>query len=465
MRSGSSHPTSSRPGSESATSVAFWLLLAALGYSSFAIYGSLVPLKFQPHPLSDAVLAFRQLPYLELGIASRADWVANILLFVPLTFLWLGALWPRRSGAMRVLAALAVLATATALSAGIEFVQYFFPPRTQSINDIAAECMGATLGVLAWLVFGARLNRWLAGFQGASGQVGLAERVLYLYLFVLFGYGVLPLDLTISPAELFHKWREGRVVLLPFSGGAGTFAQRTYDLASDIAIWLPAAFLWRISGRGDTTRVVLRTLAWAALLEVLQLFVYSRVSDFTDIVTAGIGGVLGAAAGSRLARPDQRGPTRELAGMGTVVAILGVLAWSAVILAVFWYPFDFRNDWGFVHERIDALKRAPFTAYYYGTEFRAVTEVLHKTGFFFPLGALLAPITHSLGGRWPALRPACHMLAILIIGGMAGLVEAGQIFLPLKNADLTDAALEFGGGLGGYAGLIVTLTKLRRHPR
>ena len=63
----------------------WWL---TLGYTAFVIYGSLVPLRFRARPLDEAWAYFQQIPYLELGIGSRADWVANILLFVPLAFLW-----------------------------------------------------------------------------------------------------------------------------------------------------------------------------------------------------------------------------------------------------------------------------------------------------------------------------------------------------------------------------------------
>ena len=68
------------------------LWLAALAYTAFVIYGSLVPLDFHALPWDEAVARFGAIPFLKLGIGSRADWVANLLLFIPLTFLWMGAL-------------------------------------------------------------------------------------------------------------------------------------------------------------------------------------------------------------------------------------------------------------------------------------------------------------------------------------------------------------------------------------
>ena len=56
-------------------------------YLIFVIYGSLVPLEFQAISRTEALRRFSEIPWLDLGIASRADWVANCLLFIPLAFL------------------------------------------------------------------------------------------------------------------------------------------------------------------------------------------------------------------------------------------------------------------------------------------------------------------------------------------------------------------------------------------
>src|SRR5207237_4364558 len=53
-------------------------------YTLFVIYGSLVPLTFHPRPLADAWAYFLAIPYLNLGIESRADWVRNIVVFLRL---------------------------------------------------------------------------------------------------------------------------------------------------------------------------------------------------------------------------------------------------------------------------------------------------------------------------------------------------------------------------------------------
>ncbi len=89
------------------------LRLAGIGYLIFVIYGSLVPLEYRARPFAEAWREFQNIRYLQLGIASRSDWVANLLLFIPLSFLWLGIFWPSRSFLLKVLASLAVLAAST----------------------------------------------------------------------------------------------------------------------------------------------------------------------------------------------------------------------------------------------------------------------------------------------------------------------------------------------------------------
>ena len=63
------------------------VFLAWLGWLTFLVYGSLVPLDYVAVPWDQAVATFRNVPFLKLGIDSRADWVANGVLYAPLGFL------------------------------------------------------------------------------------------------------------------------------------------------------------------------------------------------------------------------------------------------------------------------------------------------------------------------------------------------------------------------------------------
>ena len=236
-----------------------WLLGAAVAYLVFVVYGSLVPLEYEPMPWGEALARFRDIPFLQLGIGSRADWVANLLLFVPLAYLWLGALWPRRGTAARLAVSLLLWAALAGLALAIEFTQIFFPQRTVSQNDVLAEGLGGLLGIGLWWWTGEAVARWLGGWRAARGATHVAERLLLAYLLVLFGYSLLPLDLTISPVEVYHKWQEGKVVLVPFTGYPSQAAELVYEVATDITLWVPVSLLGGVSGR--RTRPTIRPVA------------------------------------------------------------------------------------------------------------------------------------------------------------------------------------------------------------
>ncbi len=423
------------------------LWLAALAYTLFVVYGSLVPLKFQALPWDEAVARFAAIPFLNLGIGSRADWVANLLLFVPLSFLWMGVAAHRGGSTRTVLAALLIVPAAIGLSVGIEFTQLFFPQRTVSQNDVFAETLGGLLGVAAWLLWGRAFLDWLQAWRETHARAALAERLAWVYLAGVVVYNVLPLDLTLSAVELFHKWREGRVVLVPFAGLPAVPADALYEIATDVLIWAPLALLWRQDGTRSALRVWGMTLATAALLEGMQLFVYSRVSDVTDILTGALGAAIGSLAGGWLSRRESRRSTLPtLGGAGLPFALAG--AWIGVVLFTFWFPFDFRTDGAFIRARLDFIGRLPFEVYYFGTEYRAVTEVLRKTLFFAPLGALLAWGVARQPWRWRGLS---FGLAMLVLATLPAVVELGQVMLPEKIADTTDWLLAWLGGLAGYA--------------
>jgi glycopeptide antibiotics resistance protein len=432
----------------------------ALLYSVFVVYGSLVPLEYRAMPLDRALAAFRHIPFLDLGMGSRADWVANLLLFVPLAFLWQGVVWPRGL-AGRIASSALLWPMLVAASVAIEFTQLYFPPRTVSQNDILAEAIGGALGMAAWWLWGPALWRWVRDWRAARGVSGLAERLLWAYLAVLFGYNLLPLDLTLSPVEVYHSWKEGKVVLIPFQYPVQGLAEWLYAFAVDTAVWVPVSALWVISGRKDGAHAWVWAVLAALALEVAQLFVYSRVADTTDLLTAALGAGLGVLAAARwrpaIASPTPARRNRRLA--------LGLTAFALVALglaAVFWYPFDFRLDSAFLRQRMALLRQVPFENYYFGTEYRAITELMHKVGFFIPLGVALAYARSGLAAS--PLRSLFDLAAAaaLLATGLA--IELGQLALPGKYPDSTDWALESLGGLGGYLAALALAARLGGAP-
>ena len=429
------------------------LLITCLVYTSFVIYGSLVPLDFVYLPWNEAFEKFQNIRFLNLGIGSRADWVANILLFIPLSFLW-AAFFHQTANSFRYFTALIILVIAATLSLSIEFTQLFFPQRTVSINDIIAETIGAIAGIVIWRCYGQHFNTWIKRWTTNRESAGRYEQLLYIYIAIIFGYNLLPLDLTNSPVEIYHKWVDGKIHIIPFfsslEDGISSFL---YGFFVDIVIWAPVSFLWVLSAKKTLGQAFKWSWFSALLLEFLQIFVYSRVSDSADLITA----ALGAGLGIFIAKKYRLVTNSHLATEETAItrvnkplaAPLSLIAgWSLILFLVFWFPYDFRIEPQLIKERLPQLFRAPFSAYYYGTEFRAITSLLSKLAFFFPLGVLMAHLKVGLPRSWPNNLVTTSLILFLI--GIAAIVELGQILLPVKSIDSADIFVAIAGGLTGY---------------
>ena len=189
-----------------------------LGFVFLAVYGSLVPLAPVEMEWPVAFARFRFILQQPLSLASRSDWVTNVLLFVPIGFLGTGLALGARPGDWRRGAGIVlVVVTSAALSLAIEFAQLWVEGRTSSQNDVVAETLGALFGATAWLLLGPLLIAWLSRFTGAARPRERVERVLEAYVALVVLYMLLPLDLTLRPAELVDKWQDGRINVVPFA--------------------------------------------------------------------------------------------------------------------------------------------------------------------------------------------------------------------------------------------------------
>lgn len=416
-----------------------WLSLA---YVVFVAYGSLVPFAFTPRPLVEAWAGYRAMPYLQIGVEARADWGTNVLLFVPLAFLAAGSIHGLRWqwGWMLI-----VLSMCFALAAVIEFVQIFFPPRTPALNDIVAESTGAIVGALLWSWRGPRVASHVFSWIDATHQSGRWAYAFYAYLLGLFLFNLLPLDLTLSVTDLYTKWRDGRVVLVPFGFRYASLFDRFTDLALDVAAWIPVGLFAPYARPGGRRRLLLYCLGIAALLEFLQLFVYSRISDVTDIVAAAFGCWLGimlsrfaSSAESEPINPPQGSAVRR----GAALTWLAALVYVAALVAYHWFPYDFRADTAFVRPRYESFWAVPLEKLFFQSELRAASNIVLKAGLFAPLGGLLAAaIVQWRGeGRQLVAWAAAGFVVLLALA-----IELGQVLLPAKVPDITDVLLEAAG--------------------
>ena len=439
---------------QSASPQRIHLFFAACSFTAIAVYGSLVPLQYEPLKFSEAVSRFRDIPFLQLSVESRADWVANILLFVPLGALWLAAIALDRSRRFGLAAALFVLPLCTALSIAVEFAQLWFPNRTVSQNDIIAETLGALAGIILWLLLGSAAMQWLRQYSSDLRPKKQRDWLLQAYLAGFLIYALMPFDLTISVAEIYRKYTEGRILLIPFSHSYDSLLDVVYELTTDVLVWVPIG-AWTataFTARDRPVRPWLWCALWSAALvagvEMAQLFVYSRYVDVTDVLTGTFGIAIGAGImGWRSDSGSQGVPAAESMPLWRGLPwACAALLYIGVLLVLFWNPFDFTLDRHLARSRWESFFRVPFAALYYGSEFHALQQVLRKLLLFAPLGALVSQMVAPL--RWPA-RPLAIGALFTCIFAVAMGIELGQLILPSHTADLTDALLcTIGATLG-----------------
>lgn len=421
-----------------------------VAYLAFVIYGSLVPLTYQPLAWSQAMERFTALRWFPVAAVSRTDFATNFILLIPLAFLAHCvvdcARAPRRQS---LLWGGVIWLGCSALAIGVEFIQIYFPPRNPSFNDIVALSGGALVGSLLWYGRGEFLLNFLSGLYHSRRSASVFAQLFWGYALLCVFFQVLPLDLTISPAELYHKWKSGRVVFIPFSKLPPFFWQGFYDLVTDIVLFMPIGFFAVRSGWIQDRRAprFVRGALWGLLLsavvEFLQLFVMSRVTDITDLLTAAAGAGFGAMW--VLGRAPQH-LSVTAAKVRLRYAWLGLVLYCLLLLCVFWIPFNFGIPREELINRVNNFKLLPFYNYFYSTELRALTSLLRQFLFFLPMGVLLS---WSLQNGAPRFRAIGAQVCIMML---AFGVELGQLFLPHALADSTDILLGFCGGVFGFFG-------------
>jgi glycopeptide antibiotics resistance protein len=409
-------------------------LLAVL-IALIAVYGSVVPLHLHRQSFAEAIARFRLVLAQPIVVQSRSDWLANFLLLLPFGFFLMAAICCDRPYFAVPALPLTIVACCV-LAAFVEFAQLYFPPRVSSINDIAAQTVGGTTGAVFWLLRGQRSTVLARRLWSDFGSRSTAGPLLGLYLFVLLIVQTLPFDFTLSPVEIYHKYKEGRVHLLPFAapGVAG------FELA-DKHFWNAALFapvgvlLAYLPGRGARNGVVVLGfgLLAAAAIELAQLLAFSRYCDTTDILTGGAS-VFAAWLVARRCLDSRLIVSRGLL----------LIACLAVLIFMEWQPFDFAPSLSAARVRLHQVSLLPFLDYLRGNYLNSLDDAIHKILLFVPLGALLSPAV-------PASRTAILFRWSLAVA-VAVVLETGQLFLPTRYASVTDVLV---GSIAAGIGLLV----------
>ena len=314
---------------------------------------------------------------------SRSDWLANVLLYIPLGFFSIQIL-RNRPGWSHVLLATLV---AGMLSTCMEVAQFYDATRDSCLSDISANTTGALLGAVAGVCLHRRAIL-------PSAQRAAQYPIVVLLLVSWLGYRLFP---YVPVIDLHQYWHAVRPLFLEPT-------LSPVDLYRHTVIWLALALLLEALVGALWAR-------WAFVLFVPALLGVRIVIDGiilspAEVLGGGIAVLLWIAVLFRL-------PSRA-----TLVTILFV----GVVLIVGLRPFRFTagpQPFGLV----------PFLSFMHGSLTVNVCSFFEKA---FSYGALL----------WLARRAGSRLEAATLWGGALVLsISLTHVYMPGRSAEITDLLL------------------------
>jgi len=418
-------------------------------FLAVAVYGSIIPLHFRATAFSEGVSRFAAAMAVPFQIRSRGDFAANVLLFVPIGYCLLAVLAvDRRSPLLRMLCVPLGFLLCALSSAAIEFCQLWVPQRVCQQTDVVAQGIGAIAGIGLWLSIGQTVTDWTRSSTSSRRASVRIDWLLHVYLLGLLIYSVMPLDLTLRPGELVHKYREGRIILLPFR-------HIEWDLAAvlhwmlDIGLFVPVgmwAAIWRTSSLQPVRPLVASFFCGslvAVVLELAKLFVYSRYASADDVLFGAVGVWLGAWAMRRWRGNCVHQPpvAKDFSHARRVWLWLGLAGlYSLFLFAFYCNPFDPIHDPQQIRVRFEGFFSIPFVGKYQGPYFNALGDVLQKLLLFAVLGGLLALAVARLSVPRP-IRRILLAPSLIAAAAVGTAIETVQVFLPPHVADVGDVVL------------------------
>ena len=347
------------------------------------VYGSLYPFEFRI-PVGGAG-ALDTLLGSWATAPGRGDFVANILLYMPLGWLGFLSLSPRMSVGFRLFL---MIVAGTALSASMELTQYYDVDRVTSATDVYANSTGVMLGSLGAIGLS---GRWRVPFIAEISARPIPVALTAAWL----GYRLYPYVPTI---DLHKYWNALKPVILYPTLSFDDFCRHT-------TIWL-TIFVLTAAVVGHRRSLLIAPLFCGALL-LARVLILGAVLSVAEIAGAIIALCLWPILLAVPARWRSAGVFMLLAGV-VIFERLQPFRFQSVARPFGWLPF-----WSLMEGSI-------------GVD---VMSFFEKS---FLYGSLLFLFVEA-GGR---LRTA----ATLVCGALFA-TSWMETYLPGRSAEITDAAM------------------------
>ncbi|MCG5504941.1 VanZ family protein [Ectothiorhodospira variabilis] len=412
--------------------LAAWLSWVAV------LYATLMPFEFGDQSLAQAWSHFTSLSFPQMSVSARQQWVANILMFVPLGLFWTAWLSGYVRGFLgRCLVGLFVVLLALATTATVEFLQFWLPRREPSLLDMSGNFLGGVLGVLAWFGLSGPGRRWLATLRQGGPAAIRRGLVIYLMVYVLFAW--LPLDFLISWQEWLGKlesdsWGLWRAPVAEDSG-LRWWVLRSMVMAMTVPVGLVLGW-WLVErvrvapGRGVVLLALVLGLAFGVWVELGQFLTVSGVAEGGSALSRALGVMLGAllyAGRSRFTPHRLRFWARPV--------VLGLCLPYLMLTGLLNLGGEgFAWETGSVLSKLESLRFLPFWYHYMVPEAVAIGSLLLHVMMYVPVGIMMWLWRWGPRGMTPnrGLWPAVVLAFLLTLA-----LETGKLFMAGLRPDPT----------------------------
>ncbi len=432
---------------------------ATLVIAALIAYGSLVP--FHWRAISGAVAVEEFLAQFRKHLAGEAlmtgplnsDRLVNLLLTVPLAFCGYGSLVLGQRGFLR--RAGAVFETwqmSLAFSFLVELAQFWSIQRVASVHDVIAQAIGAVAGIALWIVFGEGFVLRLAAAAQERTTAGRWGLLLWPYLLGVLVFAVLPAGLPVtSPKQLYDRYRDGQLCLLPFAD-CPTWSHVLRDAVAGVVLFFPMgiwgslAFLRAGQPMRSLWSGAANGAAFAALVTVFRGLCSAEMTDSSWLLTGAIGAALGSLALHVFADAE----ADRYAGWRTSLGWwFGSVLFGVILAGFFLHPWVFDASAEQVSLHWKQFINVPFANFHSGHDWLLIEEAARKLAWFAAWGLLLgqAVLRSSEFCSW---RLAGGGAAMLLAAATSLGIELAQLFQSHHNGETTDIVIYLTGTAAGF---------------
>ena len=407
-----------------------------------------IPYAFSPLPFDEAIRQFAHIPWMRLGSDQNVALVSRGLMFLPLGLLLAATVAPLPQRRIEWLALFVAIVLGCGWATTVNLAQLWFPTRTVSLNNLAAEFVGVTAGGFLWAGLGATALRWRRQLA-AGGRISL-NAALTGYVIIYLLASLAPFDFVTNIRELDAKIASNLLGLwiAPISCGVAPCKLKFLMM---MAATIPCGWWFAAHRPADRRPWIAATLVGllaAAAIELLHFLMVSGVSQGASVLARTAGMVIGTATFSSRHRFSTIGRFSRPAILALLVPYLAAIAYVAG-----WFRAP-KLDVYTGLARLSEVVWLPFYYQYYAPYQSTMQSAIVHTALYAPVGAMC--------WLWAKRRDRASVLTGGVLAALlAFAAETSKVFLAGRLPDYTDVMIA-----GAAAALALTvLRSLSRSPQ